>query len=28
MKPTTTRMLTRIKSIYMYINENGTVTTK
>ena len=28
LKPTTTRMLTRIKSIYMYINENGTVTTK
>ncbi|SFJ83945.1 DeoR-like helix-turn-helix domain-containing protein [Bacillus sp. 71mf] len=27
-KPTTTRMLTRIKSIYIYINEKGTVTTQ
>ncbi|WP_046176652.1 DeoR family transcriptional regulator [Domibacillus indicus] len=28
MKPTTNRMLTRIKSIYIYIKENGTVTTQ
>lgn len=28
MKLTTSRMLTRIKSIYMYINERGTVTTQ
>ncbi|KIL43911.1 DeoR family transcriptional regulator [Jeotgalibacillus soli] len=28
MKPTTNRMLTRIKSVYMFIKENGTVTTK
>ncbi|MFB9759992.1 MULTISPECIES: DeoR family transcriptional regulator [Bacillaceae] len=28
MKLTTSRMLTRIKSIYMYINEKGTVTTQ
>ncbi len=28
MKSTTSRMLTRIKSIYMYINERGTVTTQ
>ncbi|MDX8359230.1 MULTISPECIES: DeoR family transcriptional regulator [Bacillaceae] len=28
MKPTTDRMLTRIKSVYMFINEKGTVTTK
>ncbi|WP_416827751.1 DeoR family transcriptional regulator [Ectobacillus polymachus] len=28
MKFTTSRMLTRIKSIYMYINEKGTVTTQ
>ncbi|TFD98267.1 DeoR family transcriptional regulator [Jeotgalibacillus salarius] len=27
MKPTTNRMLTRIKSVYMFIKENGTVTT-
>ncbi|MDG4656468.1 DeoR family transcriptional regulator [Ectobacillus antri] len=28
MKMTTSRMLTRIKSIYMFINEKGTVTTQ
>jgi DeoR/GlpR family transcriptional regulator of sugar metabolism len=28
LKSTTSRMLTRIKSIYMYINERGTVTTQ
>lgn len=28
MKLTTSRMLTRIKSIYMFINEKGTVTTQ
>lgn len=28
MKPSTNRMLTRIKSIYMFIKENGTVTTQ
>ncbi|WP_075050818.1 DeoR family transcriptional regulator [Bacillus testis] len=28
MKPSTNRMLTRIKSVYMYIRENGTVTTQ
>ncbi|MFX3623108.1 MAG: DeoR family transcriptional regulator [Ectobacillus sp.] len=28
MKTTTTRMLTRIKSIYMYINQKGIVTTQ
>ena len=28
MKPSTNRMLTRIKSVYMFIKENGTVTTK
>jgi len=28
LKLTTSRMLTRIKSIYMYINEKGTVTTQ
>ncbi|MBO9130882.1 DeoR family transcriptional regulator [Bacillus sp. 165] len=28
MNSTTSRMLTRIKSIYMYINEKGTVSTK
>ncbi|MCJ8009541.1 DeoR family transcriptional regulator [Lederbergia wuyishanensis] len=27
MKPSTNRMLTRIKAIYLYIKENGTVTT-
>jgi len=27
LKPTTNRMLTRIKSVYMFIKENGTVTT-
>ncbi|MBM7579002.1 MULTISPECIES: DeoR family transcriptional regulator [Jeotgalibacillus] len=27
MKPTTNRMLTRIKSVYMFIKDNGTVTT-
>ncbi|PPA71696.1 DeoR family transcriptional regulator [Jeotgalibacillus proteolyticus] len=27
MKPTTNRMLTRIKSVYMFIKKNGTVTT-
>ncbi|MET3697210.1 DeoR-like protein with HTH domain [Bacillus oleivorans] len=28
MKPTTDRMLTRIKSMYMFIKENGTVSTQ
>ncbi|MGM9924267.1 MAG: DeoR family transcriptional regulator [Bacillus sp. (in: firmicutes)] len=28
MKPSTNRMLTRIKSVYMYIRQNGTVTTQ
>ncbi|WP_226670209.1 DeoR family transcriptional regulator [Metabacillus litoralis] len=28
MKPSTNRMLTRIKSIYMFINERGTVSTQ
>ncbi|NLY79380.1 MAG: DeoR family transcriptional regulator [Lysinibacillus sp.] len=28
MKPATDRMLTRIKDVYMYIRENGTVTTQ
>lgn len=28
MKPSTNRMLTRIKSIYMFIVHNGTVTTQ
>lgn len=28
LKPTTDRMLTRIKSVYMFIKENGTVTTQ
>lgn len=28
MKPSTNRMLTRIKSVYLFINENGTVTTQ
>ncbi|KQL53254.1 alkaline phosphatase [Heyndrickxia shackletonii] len=28
MKPSTNRMLTRIKSIYVFIKENGTVTTQ
>ncbi len=28
MKPSTSRMLNRIKSIYMFINEQGTVTTQ
>ncbi|OMP67417.1 DeoR family transcriptional regulator [Domibacillus epiphyticus] len=28
MKPTTNRMLNRIKSVYMFIKENGTVTTQ
>ncbi|BDG37173.1 MULTISPECIES: DeoR family transcriptional regulator [Bacillaceae] len=28
MKPSTHRMLTRIKSVYMYISEKGTVTTQ
>ncbi|MBA2873864.1 DeoR family transcriptional regulator [Thermaerobacillus caldiproteolyticus] len=28
MKPSTHRMLTRIKSVYMFINERGTVTTQ
>ncbi|WP_456277940.1 DeoR family transcriptional regulator [Bacillus sp. AK128] len=27
MKPSTSRMINRIKSVYMYINERGTVTT-
>ncbi|KEZ51393.1 MULTISPECIES: DeoR family transcriptional regulator [Bacillaceae] len=28
MKPSTNRMLTRIKSVYMFIHERGTVTTQ
>jgi len=28
MKPSTNRMLNRIKSVYMFINDNGTVTTQ
>ncbi len=28
MKPSTSRMLNRIKSIYLFINEQGTVTTQ
>ncbi|WLR41155.1 DeoR family transcriptional regulator [Bacillus carboniphilus] len=28
MKPSTNRMLTRIKSVYMFINEKGIVTTQ
>lgn len=28
MKPSTNRMLTRIKSVYMFISERGTVTTQ
>jgi DeoR/GlpR family transcriptional regulator of sugar metabolism len=28
LKPSTNRMLTRIKSVYMFINERGTVTTQ
>ncbi|WP_070120566.1 DeoR family transcriptional regulator [Bacillus marinisedimentorum] len=28
MKPTTSRMLNRIKAVYMYINSHGTVSTK
>jgi DeoR/GlpR family transcriptional regulator of sugar metabolism len=28
LKPSTNRMLTRIKSVYMFINEKGTVTTQ
>ncbi|MBB5148121.1 DeoR/GlpR family transcriptional regulator of sugar metabolism [Ureibacillus thermosphaericus] len=28
MKPATNRMLTRIKDVYLYIRENGTVTTQ
>ncbi|WP_170008773.1 DeoR family transcriptional regulator [Bacillus fonticola] len=28
MKPSTDRMLTRIKSIYLYISKHGTVTTE
>lgn len=28
MKPSTNRMLNRIKSVYMFINQNGTVTTQ
>jgi DeoR/GlpR family transcriptional regulator of sugar metabolism len=28
LKPSTSRMLTRIKSVYMFISENGTVTTE
>ena len=28
MKPSTNRMINRIKSIYMYIRKNGTVTTQ
>ncbi|MEI5908811.1 DeoR family transcriptional regulator [Bacillus spongiae] len=28
MKPSTNRMLTRIKSVYMFIKDNGTVTTQ
>jgi DeoR/GlpR family transcriptional regulator of sugar metabolism len=27
LKPSTSRMLNRIKSVYMYINERGTVST-
>lgn len=28
MKPSTNRMINRIKSVYMYIRKNGTVTTQ
>ncbi|MBS4175966.1 DeoR family transcriptional regulator [Lederbergia citrea] len=28
MKPSTNRMLTRIKDIYLFIKDNGTVTTR
>ncbi|HET7522326.1 MAG TPA: DeoR family transcriptional regulator [Bacillales bacterium] len=28
MKPSTDRMMTRIKSVYLFIRERGTVTTK
>ena len=28
MKPTTDRMLNRIKDVYMFIRDNGTVTTQ
>lgn len=28
MKPSTNRMLTRIKSVYMFISDNGTVSTQ
>lgn len=28
LKPATDRMLTRIKDVYMYIHDNGTVTTE
>jgi DeoR/GlpR family transcriptional regulator of sugar metabolism len=28
LKPSTNRMLTRIKAVYMYINKKGTVTTQ
>ncbi len=28
MKPSTNRMLTRIKSVYFFIKQNGTVTTQ
>jgi DeoR/GlpR family transcriptional regulator of sugar metabolism len=28
LKPSTNRMLTRIKAVYMFIKENGTVTTQ
>ncbi|MFD1706787.1 DeoR family transcriptional regulator [Siminovitchia sediminis] len=28
MKPSTDRMLTRIKDVYLYIRENGTVSTR
>lgn len=28
MKPSTNRMLNRIKSVYLFINDNGTVTTQ
>ncbi|MDQ0272244.1 DeoR family transcriptional regulator [Cytobacillus purgationiresistens] len=28
MKPSTNRMLNRIKSVYMFISKNGTVTTQ
>ncbi|HEY9577992.1 MAG TPA: DeoR family transcriptional regulator, partial [Pseudobacillus sp.] len=28
MKPSTNRMLNRIKSVYMFIKENGTVSTQ